>query len=186
MSGNFRRALQFDRGNDYVHAGHNIHLGNSSFTLAAWAKRSATGRWDVIMGQGSGNNNRGLHFGFRSGNTFTCAFWGNDLDTPAYTDTDWHHWACTFDANTKRRIIYRDGVQVEQDYATGVYQGSGDMYLGWAPVGIYYKGLIDEAFIFPTSLSQADIQAVRDGRYRPAGKAINYNQWHHLVATSAR
>jgi hypothetical protein len=34
---------------------------------------------------------------------------------PNYTDNGWHHYAVTFDAATKMRIIYRDGNIVATD-----------------------------------------------------------------------
>ena len=53
-------------------------------------------------------------------------FWSNDLDTGAtYTQTDWHHWAGTYNAKDKSRKIYRDGIEVASHTATANYQGSG-------------------------------------------------------------
>jgi hypothetical protein len=92
--------------------------------------------------------------GFRSTNEFTCAFYGNDLNTAKYTDTDRHHWACTYDVATKNRIIYRDGVQVAPTSATTAnpYQGSGDLYIGRSgSPPTYFKGLVDDVRIYPSA-----------------------------------
>ncbi|MEZ4714932.1 MAG: LamG domain-containing protein [Caldilineaceae bacterium] len=83
------------------------------------------------MAQGNRQANQGLHFGFRDTDVFTCAFWNDDLNSAnAYTDDAWHHWACTYDATTGRRTLYRDGVQIAQDTAGGDYTGFGPTYIG--------------------------------------------------------
>jgi hypothetical protein len=138
-----------------------ILLANSSFTVSFWAKRSTTSTFDVAFGQGGGAQNQGLHLGFRENGKFTCAFYSNDLDTPeAYTDTEWHHWACAYDAATKLRMIYRDGVRVAQDIAPANFQGSGNIFIGgfyspdWA-----FDGLIDQVGIWNVARSEDRIQA---------------------------
>jgi RHS repeat-associated protein len=137
-----------------------ISLANTSFTLEAWAKRDSINTYDWIIGQGSGTTHQGLHFGFRNTNQFTCAFWSNDLNTPIYTDTDWHHWACTYNAATRDRRIYRDGVLVASDTAAANYAGTGTLQIGNAPpIAGPYAGTIDEVAIYPSALSQAQVSA---------------------------
>jgi hypothetical protein len=87
-------ALQFDGLNDHVTVTGQIALNNASFTISFWGRRDAVGRAEWVLWQGTEATNQGLHIGFRQGNEFACAFYGNDLNTPPYTDTDWHHWAC--------------------------------------------------------------------------------------------
>jgi len=137
----------------------NVPLANSSFTVALWARREAIDRWDMAMGQGTGEPNVGLHLGFRSSNVFTCGFWGNDLNSPAYTDTDWHHWACTYDAASNRRTLYRDGAEVAQDTAPADYQGSGTLWLGQAPwESARFRRLLDEVAVWNQALSASEIE----------------------------
>ncbi len=153
-------ALQFDGANDALDLGAGVSLANQSFSASFWAKRDGTGRDDYVIYQGGDTNNQGLHIGMRSSNRFTCAFWANDLDSPVYTDTDWHHWACTYDAASRARVIYRDGVAVAQDIATANFQGSGNLRLGATGGSLYYKGLLDEVAIFQRALSPIEIQRV--------------------------
>jgi len=96
----------------------------------------------------------------------TFAFWSNDLDTgAAYTQTDWHHWAGTYDASDKSRKIYRDGIEIASGTATANYQGSGILCIaggcgGWA--GSHLTGVIDEVAIFNITLTENDIQTIMD------------------------
>ena len=168
------KALSFDGVDDYVNTGSNIDLSNKNFTLSAWAKRESSGTWDIVFWQGIGSANNGLHFGFRNTNVFTCSFWGNDLDTVAtYTDSNWHYWGCTYNANTNKRIIYRDGVNVANNTASATYQGSGPLTIGYsstiASQGInnHFNGSIDEAQIYNRVLSPQEINATyQAGSYK--------------------
>ncbi len=164
QAGHAGTAVLFDGVNDVVSAGSQVALANTSFTVAFWAKRGATGRFETIVGQGSATTSKGLVLGYRANNKFTCAFWGNDLDTPAYTDTTWHHWTCTYDAATKSRTIYRDGAQVAQAAASANYQGSGNLYIGGFSSTAYpFTGLVDEVRIFSRALPAGEVRSLFAG-----------------------
>ncbi len=149
-------AAQFDGDDFYEHAG---SLANGAFTISAWAKRNAIGADAVIVAQGLdiggafGVQNN-LDFGFRADDRFTCSGLTPDTYQPdilntadTYSDTEWNHWACTYDAATKLRTIYRNGVPVAQATANSDYFYSANITtsigkrLGdpW-----YFDGVIDE------------------------------------------
>ena len=137
-----------------------INLANVSFSLEAWARRSSIGTNDWIIGQGTSANYQGLHFGFYSTNVFRCSFWGETTDTPVYTDTGWHHWACTYDAASNSRKIYRDGVQVASSTTPSDFLGSGLLEIGNKHgTGEFFHGTIDEVAIYPTTLSASRVLA---------------------------
>ena len=151
----------------------NVPLMNHSFTAAFWARRDpSTGSGQAASGagyvisQGERTANQGLHIGFRDDDTFTCAFYNDDLDTSssAYTDDDWHHWACTYDVDTNTRTIYRDGVQAAQDTASADYQGVGPLQIGR---GLWdgsraFQGRLDELVIWRDALTAAEIETLYD------------------------
>ncbi len=156
-------ALSFDGTNDYV-AGGWVPLTNSSFTIEAWARRTSLDTDDIILGQGWYGDNVSVFFGFTHAppNAFMFGFYDNDLiTTNIYTDSDWHHWAGTYDAATKARRIYRDGVLVAADTALANFQGTGGPILigenGWG--SSKFHGDIDELRIWNGARSQAQIQA---------------------------
>jgi len=153
-------AIDFDGVDDYIQAPA-INLANRSFSIAFWAQRDRTGVSDFILGQGTSSENYGLHIGFRNNNLFTCAFWNNDLDTPsAYTDSNWHHWACTYDAANNERTIYVDGTAVVSDTASTDYLGSGPFYIGsYFNGGGPFDGLLDDVRVYLTPLTAAQVQA---------------------------
>jgi hypothetical protein len=169
VDGQFDEALEFDAAGDYVDCGDNesLQLANKTFSWSCWLKRNAIGGDQLIIGQGVGNTNHGLVIGFRGSNVLCFAFWGNDLNTPlAYTQTDWHHWAGTYNANDKSRKVYRDGIEIASHTASANYQGSGILCLaggcgGWA-AGRFFKGVIDEVVIVNVVLEPEDIQNIMD------------------------
>ncbi|OQB06953.1 MAG: hypothetical protein BWY21_01822 [Parcubacteria group bacterium ADurb.Bin216] len=159
--------LTFDNSNDYVNAGTGINLVNKSFSIAVWAKRASSGTWDFIIGQGPNGYSTGLHVGFRDGNTFTFAFYSNDLDTPVtYTDTNWHHWVCTYDSVSRARIIYRDGVVVASGTASANYQGTGVMQIGLRQADglLPFHGSLDDIRIYNKVLSPTEVVNVYNER----------------------
>jgi uncharacterized repeat protein (TIGR02543 family) len=156
-------AISFDGVDDGISVD-SIAFANQSFSVAFWAKRSSIGTFDIVVGQGTGSTNTVLHIGFRASNVFTCAFWNNDLNTPsAYTDTDWHHWACTYDAATNQRALYRDGSLVAADTAPTDYQGSSTFWIGNRNNGDHFGGLVDDVRLYRTALTQAEVQAAMTG-----------------------
>ncbi|MCU0789417.1 MAG: carbohydrate binding domain-containing protein, partial [Verrucomicrobia bacterium] len=140
-----------------------VPLSNSSFTLEAWARRDSSSSIDIILGQGSVQTDQGLHFGFHQGeqSKFVLGFYYDDLFTAdSYTDNHWHHWAATYDAGTKQRRIYRDGVLVASGVASASYQGSGAVIIGdtaWG--GGAFHGRIDDVRIWNKARTQTEIAA---------------------------
>lgn len=155
------RVLNFDGVDDYIGI-NGVAIDSTSFSIEFWANRSSTGTNDFVINQGPwGVVNNSLHIGFRSDNTFTFAFYGDDLNTPTgYTDTDWHHWAVTYDAPTKQRVIYRDGESVAVNTAVNHYAGSGELKIAQGSInGFDFSGALDEVRIWNVTRRQTDIQA---------------------------
>jgi len=141
----------------------NVPLANSSFSVAFWAKRDQAGRDDYVLSQGKDAANQNLFVGLRSDNRFVCGFDTSSnllATTGVYTDTNWHHWACTYDASTRKRAIYRDGAQVAQDTAPANYQGFGLVNIGKATWGNNLAGRIDELAVWGQALSAQDIKTL--------------------------
>jgi len=161
-AGSSGTSFYFDGANDYVSVPAGIDIANKSFTLAAWVKREAPAAGDYIMGQGPGNNNLKLHFGFRDPDNATLAFYANDsdhVDDPQYTDTGWHHLVGTYNLTGGIRDLYWDGVEqspITNDTGRAAFQGLGEFLLGQAN-GSYFQGWLDDMYIYDSALSQADI-----------------------------
>jgi prepilin-type N-terminal cleavage/methylation domain-containing protein len=133
-------------------------LASNSFTVSTWAKRLSLNRDDYYFSLGSVSVNHYLIIGFRAQNVFTCAFYGNDYNSPAtYTDTNWHLWTCTYDASSSKRSLYRDGVLVGGDTSPSPFLGSGVPEIArYSSNG--FLGSIDNVRIYSKALTAQAIQ----------------------------
>jgi alpha-tubulin suppressor-like RCC1 family protein len=161
--GDWGTALFLNGVDNHMLSDQNVPLANSSLTIEAWARRNGGGR-DCIVGHGAAANNAGLYFGFRDGDQFAMDFWNNDIvTTNTYPDSAWHHWAGTYDAATKERRLYQDGVLIAALTNTSAshYLGTGRLVLGAFPNTLdwCFGGAIDEVRIWNRARSQAEIQA---------------------------
>jgi type II secretory pathway pseudopilin PulG/subtilisin-like proprotein convertase family protein len=161
VKGQSYSAVEFDGADDVI-TGANVPLANASFTIAFWAKRARTNQPEYIVSQGAGGSYQDLHIGFWANSQFVCGFDPSHylLTSAVYTDTaNWHHWACTYDAETNKRTIYRDGGQVAQDTTAADYQGSGSLRIG---IGKAYcfRGLLDEFAVWPEAFSASDVKTL--------------------------
>ncbi len=154
-----RSGLVFDNTNDYLDCGANNKLAGKSFSIVAWALRTALASADPIVSQGSTGDNKWLHFQYSSDNTFRFGFYNNDLDTvAAYTDiTNWHHWVGTYDHLTNLRTIYRDGAVVAQDTATNDFMPTSfNIYIGKFGTS-WFRGLIGDVRIYNRALMPDEV-----------------------------
>jgi hypothetical protein len=162
--------LSFGGTTSYISIPNGINLTNSSFTISFWAKRSSISNVanDFVIGIGSSmSGNQSIHLGFRNTDVFVCGFYGNDLDTTTtYTDTtNWHHYSCTFDANSKKRTIYMDGILQATGYATNNFIGTNITANIGAPGWIsasatgFFHGLVDNVRIYNRALPPEEVSA---------------------------
>ncbi|MBD2203270.1 RICIN domain-containing protein [Calothrix sp. FACHB-1219] len=158
-------ALVLDGTDDVLDCGNKIDLNGKSFTIELWAKLTAptTPNQDqIILFQGSEQQNKGLNIGFSSNNKFRFSFYDNNLDTPdSYTDTGWHHWACVYDDKTQKRQIYCDGKKVTEDPTrlTNKYSGTGNLFAGKSWNNPHFKGQINELRIWNRPFTEDEIAA---------------------------
>jgi alpha-tubulin suppressor-like RCC1 family protein len=105
---------------DELTSANKFTLGNSSFTISYWLRRERNDRHDAVLSTGTmGAANSFLTMGIDNENSIYCSFFGNDLrSAPWYSDTNWHHYACTFNKTTLVRQLYRDGLLIAQDIAS--------------------------------------------------------------------
>jgi hypothetical protein len=158
-NGIFEGALFLDGTGDWLNCGNGIAINNRDFSLSFWTRRDGTGE-DYVIGHSAGGNNNALHVGFRDPDTFTFAFWSNDLnydDAGNVGDTaNYHHWVCTYDATIKQQLLYLDGntTPVDNEVRTVDFGGTDDFYIGCRRNGEgRYEGLIDEVYVYERVLT---------------------------------
>jgi hypothetical protein len=134
-------------------------------TIEFWAKRASTAANSMaaISQGGLRPAENQLQIGFRAtSGVFFFELLGSpsfQLETDlAYTDTDWHHWACTFD-NSNNVRIYRDGEFLKSGNAGSNYSQTDRFHVASFEGGLpYFNGTIDEVRLWSTQRSESDIR----------------------------
>ncbi|NER96647.1 MAG: hypothetical protein F6J86_22850, partial [Symploca sp. SIO1B1] len=156
--------LTFDGKDDFIDCGSGINLTNTSFTIEFWAKRQTVGKWHMILFQGEQQKHQGLHIGFRNSDVFTLAFYGDDLNTGQYTDSDWHHWSCVYNHERQQQIIYCDG-ELEACRQPANYQGTGNLYIGALKgTSAFFEGQLADLRIWQGVRTPQEIQDAMNSR----------------------
>jgi hypothetical protein len=145
--------------------------GFSQFTVEAWVKFDNTGNnKSILIRTGSTG-----HFGFSANGYFqwhnAAGQWGATVYYPnTVTDTDWHHWAGTYDINGGPTIqdqvkVYVDGVPVSYQVvrntiSQAIGPSTGATNIGRTPWNTeYIDGDIEELRVWDVARTQAEIQA---------------------------
>jgi alpha-tubulin suppressor-like RCC1 family protein len=149
-----------------------IDLANRSFTVMLWARRYRAGVQEFMLSQGSASGvDKVLQLGFRADDAFTCAFWGDDLNTSVVTrDNLWHHYACAYDAVTNSRRAYRDGQLIGSDITAGDYSGAGSLTVGRLSYSAdnHFRGALDEVRIYNIALTAGQVSVMALGSSDPS------------------
>ncbi|MFV1979530.1 MAG: LamG-like jellyroll fold domain-containing protein [Rhodothermia bacterium] len=125
-------ALDFDGTNDYVEVSGDFDL-TQGFTFEFWASRGSTGSDDYVLNVEAlpATTEDRLEIGFTSSNKFQVAFGTDRLEsTDTFIDSDWHHFAVTYNPLSRRRSIYVDGARIATDVVVDPYEQVGDLEFG--------------------------------------------------------
>ncbi len=128
------KAFSFDGDSGYLQAGP-VDLSGASFTLEFWAQAASTEDANYVAGLGTTEPNGQLIVGFDATGRFVFRFSATDDAYGQFTpdpvaDTEWHHWAVTFNAVTLEQAIFRDGERLVSGTSLGALQAAGPLLLG--------------------------------------------------------
>ena len=166
VTGKFGNAVSFDGVDDVLSV--NGTIAQSSFTVAAWLKRDATGGVGgmTMVSQGFGSDlqeGTAFVFGFDDDNTLFCTFYSDpDITTTqaSFADNLWHHYACTYDKDTKKRTIYVDGNPIASNTVQITYKSQGDFLIGGNVAArdiAHLQGEMDNLLVVDRALSPAEM-----------------------------
>ena len=158
---------------------HDVQTGKTAGWLDDPSRNATVPAYIASQGEESSGEDRstdeGWRVGFSADMHFVFGFGaGDDLLTRETLEQDrgqWHHWAVTYDKDSKERVIYRDGVALAKDTSSsGEYDSEGKLVLGFRHVhpesgeshysraGRHFSGFLDEVRIFSTSLTARNVQ----------------------------
>ncbi|MGW1975678.1 LamG-like jellyroll fold domain-containing protein [Streptomyces sp. NPDC001889] len=159
----------------------------TDFTIECWLKRSANrNSTDTIVACGT----NGLTMGFTASGAFSFGFGtGSSVETltttTTWSDTDWHHWAVTFNRTTKAQVIHRDGAEVARRTAATLPGNATFVIVGRTDTGttVFFNGHLAELRTWNTARSDAEITALRD-RPVTGDEAGLTGAWSYQKSTS--
>lgn len=168
-------ALSFDGSNDYVSAANAAVKTTSSFTVAAWAKLTATGGNRVVMAQ-AGTTSSPFYLQYATSSNkwrfvTTSADTSNPSSTFAYSASttalnEWTHLVAVYDATAGQIRLYVNGELDAETAFTGAWDGANALQVGrmrWN--GGYtdrFIGGIDDVRAWRRALTATEIAAVYD------------------------
>ena len=135
--------------------------GNKSFSIAFWSYRNNDGDYDFMISteRQVQSMNKILIIGYRNTNEFTFSFFGgNNLDTVVQNDANvWVYWTVTYNSTDLRREIYKNGVLIANDTASGAADFTGNTL----NIGYYYiypfNGKIDDFRVYNRALTASEV-----------------------------
>ncbi|MDI6451255.1 LamG-like jellyroll fold domain-containing protein [Anaerobaca lacustris] len=172
VAGLYGSALQFNGQDAYVGTGKSLLNGLAGFTMAGWVSAGNTGVYSSLFGQ-----NDLIEFGFTTENGGQVGTWmaGNGWAfigaNYGFSYPSWHHLALAGDAT--RIALYIDGQEQASDEG-GMTGGTSSYFFSiggnvFNATGDWFRGEIDDVWLFSRALTQAEIQAVMKG---PGGPGI--------------
>jgi len=129
-------AASFNGSSQYISVSPFTSIDGGTFSVSAWVIRDTSNTYDYILSQGdTGGTRQAFHWGLKhqnDGGQFRFAFYGDDLhSTSAFNETgSYVFWAGTFDAASRARVQYRNGVAVGSDTAVGLMNTTGAFDIG--------------------------------------------------------
>jgi hypothetical protein len=172
VAGVYGSALQFNGQDAYVGTGKSLLNGLTGFTMAGWVSAGNTGVYSSLFGQ-----NDLVEFGFTTENGGQVGTWmaGNGWAfigaNYGFPYPSWHHLALAGDAT--RIAIYIDGQEQASDEG-GMTSGTSSYFFSIAgnvfnATGDWFRGEIDDVWLFSRALTEAEIQALMKG---PGGPGL--------------
>lgn len=156
--------LLFDGTDDFVSAS-GPNLASQSFSIEFWAQRSEINKYGMVLFMGSNATGQGLNIPIMDNNKVRFSFYGTDFDSNiTIVDTDWHHFAMTYNHANGAYSIYIDGALDKSGVFGTTFTGSNAMLIGRQldNGSRFFKGKLDEFRIWDRALSSTEINGSID------------------------
>lgn len=158
LSGDPNTAARFNGTAAYGYV-NGIAAPTQAYTMEIWMKADAALKDGSLMDHGGAGALyiKTDRFCFRQTSTHVC--WTQPPSTGV-----WYHVVGTWDKVSKTARLYVNGVERASGQAATAPSGSGTFYVGYGQSAPWFKGYLDEAVYYPSSLS-----ATRVGVHYHAG-----------------
>ena len=145
-----------------------LNLSSNSFSISAWINTNTTSNINLIsFGTSNLIENSKINIGiFNSNYYFDFNDTGTTSVVPSIIDkNNWIHLTCTYNINTKTRIIYKNGIVIGLTNIINVPNVSSIFNIGNYNNSRYYNGYIDDLRIYSNVvLNSAEIKELYTGK----------------------
>jgi len=166
-----RWGASFDGSNDYMETGVPIVTGTSPISMSGWVYLTSTpvNYAQALAIRGSRSEGTARMLGFRFGRLYFNTYLSELGGTTTLSLNTWYHIAATCTSSGAAKV-YLNGVQEASSNVTYNSVASGNTFtIGLGGTSEYLPAKIDEAAIWDSELSQADITKIYNGT-APNGK----------------
>ena len=185
-NGNTNNSYLFNGTGAYISIGlfNTPPISNSTATISAWVKTSATNTdaMSVVVSRGSGPTGLYVQPGNQVTGTYGDSGGGfhNADATCSIKDGQWHHLVMTYDNISKK--VYNDGVLIAEGTEAISLLINGTLEFGRDnPYARFFNGQLDDIAIYSRALSQQEITALYSGNtattipsYIPTNGLVGY------------
>lgn len=172
-----RFGLELDGGSAGVASQDNFNLTGQSFTVELWARRASTNppavnQTQTLWSLQDSNPSASASLSWQPDGRIGVVLSGQDNAQPTppplvsqvpLLDTNWHHWAVTFDARSNRVEIFRDATSLSAtNYGPGIFGVTNvKFFLGSlaGAAGSQFTGTVDEVRVWKRVVSPEDLAA---------------------------
>ncbi len=193
ISGRIGNAVSFNGAEREALTVGDLDLTERSFTMSSWVRYRSGDRAGAVMSIGdmSSGANPAIYFGISSGagSTYMNCEISSSVSPPLVhpiPDDNWHHWACTYEASSRRLTLFVDGKEVGVRTASNPHSGVSPLFIGTAKLAdsdfiLHFTGDVDSVNVLDRALSAAEIADLAAGAVaayaldEPAGAEIVVN-----------
>jgi alpha-tubulin suppressor-like RCC1 family protein len=152
--------------------------GNKSFSVSFWSYKNDDTQGYIITSGSANSKNQSLYIGYSSSNTFTMAFYANDLSATALPNdvNIWIHWTVTYNSDDGTRYIYKNGIPINNDISDGDTNFPSDTFTigtinGWQ----MFNGKLDDLRVYDRALLSNEVLSIF-----LKGRTLKYNGFYGI------
>lgn len=176
-------------GSNYVSLSSNPISGNGAFTLSGWMSTNAFGAYSGAISIGSSAGSQSAYIGtvasaqVGGSNSFGGGFYGYNIGSGVTGTNQWHYVTLTYSGGSNGTAkMYVDGVLTNTTtYNPNISASLASLGRIGTDTSYNFNGLIDEARIYNTALTDNDVSTLYNGISSWQGSTINFNATNNIA-----
>lgn len=192
-------ALDLDGASNLLDGADSLPLGSRGYSVASWIKpRCEECDLAGILSKHDVGGDRvfGLEQGDSDGSIRFSSYFDNEAPTFIQTRSDttdqpiWYHVVGVWNPQTNTQSLYVDGMLIDSRTMEISHSvGDSSLRIGLSDAvangGVFFNGLIDEAWIFDGALNPVEVNSLMNGNMVPVPSSVSLALWASVVGIGA-